>query len=47
MLLQCYKKQLFLLMPILPQTFFTFVCRHLVPLSLFSVWHNIIYLEFY
>jgi len=27
-------------MPVLPQAFFTLVCSHLVPLPLFSVWHN-------
>ncbi len=31
---------LFLLMPVLPQTFFTFVGCHLVSFPLFSVWHN-------
>jgi hypothetical protein len=37
------RNYLFLLMPVLPQTLFAFVCRHLVSFPLFSVWHNIQY----
>lgn len=33
---------LFLLMPVLPQTFLAFVSSHLMPLTLLSTWHLIV-----
>ncbi len=40
-------EHLFLLVPVLPQTFFAFVGCHLVPFSLFSTWHNLILSELF
>ena len=36
---------LFLLMSVLPQTFFTLVGRHLMSLLLFPAWHSFLFLS--
>ena len=44
--IQSRKKELFLLMTILSESFFAFVGRHLVAFSFLSAWHSVYILKF-